>query len=61
MKSSRNYATLFLAPPATSAAEAAGRPISTIDCGATAMHRLRHPFAVQAVRATASAEAGHTI
>ena len=59
MTPNHDHATLFLAPSAPAAVRAAGKPESTVDGGAAAMHRLRHPFAVQAVRPAASDEAVH--
>jgi hypothetical protein len=56
MTPNHDHATLFVAPPAPAAVEAAGRHGSTVADGAEAMRRLRHPFAVRPARATGSAE-----
>lgn len=54
MTPNHDHATLFLAPSAPSAA----RPEPILDDGAAAMRRLRHPFAVPTVRATAPTRSG---
>jgi hypothetical protein len=57
MTLNHDHATLFVAPSTPPAVEAADRSESTVDDGAEAMRRLRHPFAVRPAEATASAEA----
>ena len=60
MTPNHDHATLFLAPPSPSAVETAGKPESAIDSSATAMRRLRDPFAVQPAQGTCPAEARRT-
>jgi hypothetical protein len=50
------HATPFKTPPAPPTVGAAGRPGPIVDSGAEAMRKLRDPFALQPVRATATAE-----
>jgi hypothetical protein len=51
-----DHATLFVAPAEPPAVEAAEQPRSTVDEGAEAMRRLRHPFAVRPAQGTTSTE-----
>jgi hypothetical protein len=52
MTPNHDSATLFVAPPEPPATGAAPKPRATVDDGAEAMRRLRHPFAVEQAPAT---------